>query len=333
MVNLLDNKSIRRNVLLIGILGIFVANVFSQEGATAIVGQSSKTCTGEKFVLPTSIASNSDGIIKYLQLISASTEERSGLFRSLSNEDKSLIVRLQYAMQIAKRQNLSKEQSALLLEAINKVSADTFDKTDPEKIRISNVWAQELELKGLALFSRKEAFEIFGGLHINRSDEIRMLTAYMNLLVNGMMKRRQLIHEWPDSERIMIWKTQLAFHLAASSLKNEQRQFIVDMIPKIGPTFEVSRTLKNEEREAFARSLEKDIFSVFTKQEGYAIFMEIGIQQKVEDGLETANLYPRDCGCRWYCSSENESCGGSCRVVSYCGPFDDWDCTGYCRVL
>jgi len=90
--------------------------------------------------------------------------------------------------------------------------------------------------------------------------------------------------------------------------------------------------LSNEDRVAYRDNLEASIFKVFSKTEAYSIFMEIGIQKKIADIPDSQSNLIQDCNCRWYCSEDNQSCGGTCRVVTYCGPFDTWECTAKCTV-
>ena len=324
------NRFLLPAFLTLSILMSLSGTVFAQKALSGN-SQSVKPCSGEKFVMPASIAANDAAFSRYLSIVSATGKERNKVFSEFSNEHKAEVVRFQYAIQFAKRPSLTKEQSDFLLDALSKISADVFDKTDPEKIRAANTAAQEMETRGLAIFSRKDAFDILSGLQADKHEDARLLHRYAALLESGMMQRRKILHDMPMAEMTGIWKTQLAFHLAASRLTEEQQRFIVDFIPSIQMILETSANSSKEERSAYLANLESDIFKVFSRTEGYAIFMEVGIQRKVADPAEDSLIRP-DCNCRWYCSEDNQSCGGTCRVVSYCGPLDTSDCTGKCTV-
>lgn len=290
------------------LLALAISTVLSgttlAQKAVSVDGESLKPCSRQKFVMPASIASNDEAFSRYLSIVSATGKERNKIFGGLSNEQKAGIVRFQYAMQLAKRQNLTKEQSDFLLDAMSKVWPDVFDKTDPGRIRAANAMAQDIETRGLSLFSRKDAFDILSGLQADKQEDALLLQRYTALLESGMTQRRKLLRDMPMAERVGIWKTQLAFHLATSGLTVDQQKFIADTIPNIQLILEASADPSKEDRSAYLANLESDIFKVFSRSEGYAIFMEVGIHKKVVDIPDSpGNLAPRaDCNCRWYCS-------------------------------
>jgi hypothetical protein len=230
-------------------ISVMLSGPVPAQKAAAIPGETAKPCSGEKFVMPASIANNDEAFLRYFSIISVSGKERNNAFGVLSNEQKASVVRFQYAVQLAKRPNLTKDQADFLLDILSRVSPDIFDKTDAEKIRTSNTTAQDIETRGLSLFSRKDAFDILSGLQADKQADFVLFQRYSTLLESGMVQRRKIVREMPMAERVGIWKTQLAFHLAASRLTAEQQKFIVDTIPNIQSILEASANLSKEDRE------------------------------------------------------------------------------------
>jgi len=220
-------------LLLALVILTLVSNTVQAQKTISVATQAPNPCSGEKFVMPLSIESNDEAFQRYMSIVSASGKERSKIFSGLSNEQKAGVVRFQYAMQFAKRPNLTKEQGSFLLDTMSKVSSDTFDRTNSEKVRASNAMAQDIEMRGLSLFARKDAFDILSGLQGDKHEDAELLQNYAALLNSGTMERRKILRNMPIAEQLKNWKTQLAFHLALSRLTGEQQKSIVEIIPNI----------------------------------------------------------------------------------------------------
>jgi hypothetical protein len=151
------------------------------------------------------------------------------------------------------------------------------------------------------------------------------------LLKSGTRSRKTIVKEMPMFERVNIWKTQLAYHLASSTLNKEQKAFIVEIMPNIQSMIEASSTLSKEEQVKYAADLKWSILRVFSKMEAFSIFMEIGIQKMVSDDGTSSNSLPQDCNCRWYCSGSGTSCNDlTCDKKNFCGPWGTWECYSKC---
>lgn len=119
----------------------------------------------------------------------------------------------------------------------------------------------------------------------------------------------------------------MAYHLATGKFSKAQNEFILERLTSLSPETFASRAHLTAEEEAKAlEALESRIFSVFTKAEGFAIFMTIGIQKAVADDL----LEQGSCNCRWWCGTTG-SCNGQCtHKPNLCGPEGEWECTNRC---
>jgi hypothetical protein len=273
---------------------------------------------------------NNEAFGDFIKVASLSANERRSEFSKYSNEQKANFIKVNLALQFVKRPNMTSDQKEFVLDAISKVSADIYDKSNPEKVRLTEQNAREIENKALGLFSYKELGDFIEPLMTSKDVEVALLQKYENLLKNGMTARKAIAKEMPVNDRVNIWKTQLAYHLATGNFSKTQNEFILEMLTSLSPeTFASRANLTKEEETQVLEKLESSIFKVFSKEEGFAIFMTIGIQKNVSDD----NLLPYDCNCRWYCSGNTTCSGTVCSVKPWCGPFDDWACTNKCVAI
>lgn len=326
-------------LLVVGLFSLIISNISAQNKAE----QPTQPCLGEKFVMPQTISVNNDAFADYLKVASLPRNERQLAFGKLSNEQKANFVKVQFALQLVKRPNLTKQQRDFISESISKVSADLYDKENPQKGALANELSQETENKAFGLFAQKDAFEILEGLGASKDEDVVLLQKYEDLLKLGMKQRIIVVNAMPVGESVAIWKTQLAYHLATSSFNKEQKEFIVEFMPKIQSIFDALSTLPKEEKDKYVEALESSMFKIFTKAEAYAIFMTIGIQNKVRDNSTFLRQFNYEykkvrlssnqllCECRWYCDGDYTcGSGNACTQVNNCGPLGMSPCLHLC---
>ena len=73
-------------LLVVGLFSSFALTVFAQTTDSTKNEQPAKACTGEKFVMPESIAVGNDAFTEYLKVASLPRGERQKSFREFSNE-------------------------------------------------------------------------------------------------------------------------------------------------------------------------------------------------------------------------------------------------------
>lgn len=309
------------------ICGLFASNIFAQKTDSPKSEPTTKTCSGEKFVMPQSIAVGNDAFDNYLKIASLSGYERKNAFGKLSNEQKASFIKVNLALQFVKRPAMTKEQREFVLDTISKVSVDIYDNSNPEKAGSREQTEMELVNKAFGLFSRQEAGDFVEPLNMNKAVEAALLQKYNDLLKNGVLARRKIAKAMAVNDRVNIWKVQMAYHLATGKFSKAQNEFILEWLTSLSPETFAPRTNMTKEEEAKAvEAVESRIFSVFTKPEGFAVFMTIGIQKSVADDL----LEQGSCNCRWYCGTSGD-CNGQCtHKPLLCGPNDDWECTSRC---
>lgn len=105
------------------------------------------------------------------------------------------------------------------------------------------------------------------------------------------------------------------------------------MLTSLSPETFASRANLTKEEEAKAlETLESSIYNVFTKEEGFAIFMAVGIQKNVKDKpADTTSLRAATCNCNAYCAGDSSCDGTFCESSSDgCGPYGIWGCHSLC---
>ena len=330
------SRSMRFAPFIIGLfIALFSINISAQNKVSATAGDTTKTCAG-KFIMPASIEAASDVFGDYLRVASLTGDKRGSAFSKLSNEQKASFSKVNLALQFVKRPNMTKPQQEFVLEMLSMVSADLYDRSDYEKTRSREQAAYEIMNRAFGLFTRKEAGDFVEPGQTPKDEETALVRRYEALLKYGMTKRMELVRDMPVSDRINIWKTQVAYHLATGRFSKTQNEFMLEELMSLSAeTFAPRVGLTKEEESALAAKALSRIYNVFTKEEGYAIFMTVGIQKNVKDEpVSTDNLQEaKKCRCLAYCSSQYEVCGaenGCVSTTSGCGPWSMFPCHYQC---
>jgi hypothetical protein len=213
----------------IALFSTFSINIYAQKNEADKSGQS-KQCSGEKFIMPASIAVGNEAFGDFIKVASLPVKERRSLFSTQSNEQKANFIKVNLALQFIKRPNMTKDQQEFVLDAISKVSADIYDKTKIEKVKLTEQNSREVENKALGLFAYKELGDFVEPLMTSKDQEVTLLQNYENLLKNGMMARRKIVKEMPVNDRVNIWKTQLAYHMSTVNFSKVQKEFFLEML-------------------------------------------------------------------------------------------------------
>ena len=230
---------------------------------------------------------------------------------------------------------MTKEQREFVLDAISKVSADIYEKSDPEKVKRNEQSGLEMINRAFGLFPSKEAGDFVEPLNTSKDEEVTLLQKYEDLLKNGMKARRKIVKEMFVNDRVNIWKTQLAYHLATGKFAKFQNEFVLEMLTTLSPeTFTARLNLTKEEESKAEELLLSSILNAFTKEEGFAVFMSLGIQKYVKDEpVTTENPRAGVCNCNFYCEGD-PSCGApnGCQSspVGDCGPYGTTRCNYLC---
>lgn len=280
-------------LLIVGLFSLLTINIFAQKTDSMKNEQPLPQCSGEKFVMPQSIAIGNEIFSDYLKVATLTNDKGREVFRNFSNEQKANFIKANLALQLVKHPDMTSEQKEFVLDAISKVSADLYDKSDPEKVRRSQQSGEEIENRALGLFSQKDLGDFIEPLMTNKNEEVALLQKYEDLLKNGFKARRFLVKEMPVNDRVNIWKTQFVYHLTTADLSQPQRELILEFLTTLSPATFINFANQTKEESAKATEiLDKKIQSVFSKEEEFAIFEAIGIQKIVTDTKEATELAP-----------------------------------------
>ncbi|CAN5430723.1 hypothetical protein BH20ACI1_BH20ACI1_09300 [soil metagenome] len=332
------NNSLALYTLLIaGLFSLLTINIFAQKTDSMKNEQPLKQCSGEKFIMPQSLVVDDEAFANFIKVMSLPGGKRQKTFSDISNEEKANVYRVKLALEFTKRPNLSKEQKSLILDTISAISADTYNKENPELAAKAEKNAEDLEQKTVSIFPPDEAFKIFVGMNGDKAADVEFLKKYEEKLALPMNVRRKMIREASPAEKSDFWKAQMVYHLATAKLSKAQFEFIVEMIPMLTINAfdlpKVSGQPENEETKAI-KSLEPKLLEHFSKEEAFAIFMGYGIHKEVSaDPNIERPPGPLDCECRTWCSY-SEICGGEdcIRTTSGCGITGLRDCIYNCIV-
>jgi hypothetical protein len=323
-------------IMVIGLISLFAVNLGAQNKVSSTSQGAATACAGKKFVMPASIETATDVFGDYLRVASAPADKRGSLFSKLTNEQKAAFVKVNWALQLVKRPGMTADQQNFVLDMISKVSPDIYDRSDPEKTRANEQDAYGIMTRAMGLFERSDWGDFIEPIPMPKDREVALVQKYQDLLKIGARKRMDLTKEMPVNDKVNVWKTQLAYHLATGRFSKAQNEFILGEMMSLTPeTFAPRAHFTKEEESAFAAKALSRIYNVFTKEEGYAIFMTVGIQKNVKDEpVNTDNLQEsKKCRCLTYCSSQYEMCGaenGCVSTTSGCGPFEWLGCHYQC---
>lgn len=293
-----------------------------------------KQCSGEKFVMPASIAVGNEALVNFIKVMSLPGGERQKTFSDIPNEEKANVYRVKLALELTKRSNLSKEQRDLILETISAISSDTYNKENPESAAKAEKQAEDLEQKAVSIFPPAEVFSIFVGMNGDKSADVDFLKRYEEKLALPMNVRRKTMREATSAEQSDFWKAQMVYHLATAKLSKVQFEFIAKTIPLLTVNaFEspkVSGQTENEEMKTI-KSLEPKILELFSEKEAFAIFMSFGIHKAVPADPNLIPPGPLYCQCRNWCDYD-QLCGPEdcIRTEKGCGLFGQSSCLYTC---
>lgn len=93
-----NNKVALLTLLIFGLFILFPVNNFSQNSDSVKSEQSTKQCSGERFVMPSSISVGNEAFANYSKLASLPRDERPTAFGRLTNEQKASFAKVQFAL-------------------------------------------------------------------------------------------------------------------------------------------------------------------------------------------------------------------------------------------
>lgn len=169
--------------------------------------------------MPASIAVGNEAFANFIKIMSLPGGNRQKTFSDIPDEEKASVYKVKLALEFIKRPNLSKEQKKLILDTISMISANTYNKENPELAAKAEKQAEEFEQKAVSIFPPDEAFKIFfAGMNGDKTADVEFLRKYEEKLALPINVRSKMIREASPAEKSDFWKAQMVYHLATAKL-------------------------------------------------------------------------------------------------------------------
>lgn len=218
----------------------------------------------------------------YIDVSLLPMNKRPKAFSDVSAVDKANIFRLHLALQFVKRQNLTKDQTDIILESISAISPDTYDRTKDRKN--TEMSAQSLQARAASIFSQQETSEIFASLGGNKED-IETLTNYQNInAFPSRTEKQDAFGKLSPINKSNFWKVQMLLSIATNSNLNvEQQNLILETITSINPELYTKDDSKLKIKRERLLPLKEKIMKAFPEEVGVPIFSMMGDGEIVPD--------------------------------------------------
>lgn len=272
---------------------------------------------------------------KYVELCGRNASDRIELMQTLSPVERSYLWRVHLGLYLADKLTLSREQQNIVLETMEFISPKLFTPPDPKdpggrEMMLERV--DQLRRRGLQFFSKDEAAEIFSAIGAAQDGEA--LRKYSQLSELSKDDRKASFSLMSAEDKSSLWRVHLGLNLARHpEWTEQQRSIVLEAIQTVSPQLYKTPRDDNWTRlvDEPVRLLTQKALLVFTKQEGAALFSELGFTEQTK--LHHAQRpSPRGCGC----SQESDWCAyqcisTECAVLIYgCGTFGIYACNGKC---
>lgn len=271
---------------------------------------------------------------KYVELCGQNDPGRIQLMRTLSPAERSYLWRVHLGLYLARNSALSRDQQNLVVETLELITPKLFNPPDPKDPggRATFERVEQLRQRGLQLFSKDEAAIIFSALGGVQDGEAVRKYSELSELSKGDRKVSFGLMSAEDKSR--LWRIHFGLNLARHpEWTEEQRAIVMEAIAMLTPhLYKIAKDDSNWTRlvDEPVRLITQKALLVFTKEEGAALFSELGFSEQAK----FSHAKPSTCACAQesdWCSHQCISTG--CTVLTWgCGTFGIYACTGKCYV-
>ncbi len=273
----------------------------------------------------------------YLVLCGQNAPDRIQSMQTLSPVERTYIWRLHLGLYLARNgSTLTQDQQNIVLETLALISPQLFNPPDPNNPNGRSATLErvdQLRRRGLQVFSKDEAAEIFSAIGGTQDGEA--LRKYTQLSELSKGDRKASFNLMKAEEKASLWRVHLGLNLARhSEWTEQQRSIVLEAIAMATP--ELYRFPKDSKWTRLVdepvRLLTQKALLVFSKQEGAALFSELGFNEPKSNHASR----PITAGCG--CSQESDWCSHQCvatecTVLTWgCGTFGIYACNGTCYV-
>lgn len=262
----------------------------------------------------------------YVDLSERSASDRQNVFERLPNDQKAQLYRVNIALDLTNRRDLSREQQRVMLTAIARLDASRH--TEPFE---PSPYAVGIESDISKLFSpsKQATFQSIGS-----SDQDRLSSLKKILVINSYESERErrsyLINELTSDKR-KFWLVKFALHLATEKFTADQHEMFLDGLDLMHSELMYAKPA-NKEFQLSLDSFSKKSFTVFLQEDAYRIFMSPGGAKVCKPIGEEGKFNKPPCNCIYAAACGIIStCGGRCQSgPSDCGFGGGSACEGVC---
>lgn len=272
---------------------------------------------------------------KYVELCGQDGPDKIQLMQTLSPVERSYLWKVHLGLYLARNLTLSRDQQNIVIETLDFISPKLFtppDPKDPGARAMLLEHVDQLRRRGLQLFSKDQAAEIFSA--IGGAQDSEAVRKYSQLSELSKDDRKASFSLMSAEDKSSLWRVHLGLNLARHpEWTEQQRSIVLEAITMVTPQFYQTPRDNNWTRlvDEPVRLLTQKALLVFSKQEGAALFSELGLSEQPK--LNHAQKTPRGCEC----AQESDWCGTyqcittECTVLIYgCGTFGIYACNGKC---
>lgn len=273
---------------------------------------------------------------KYVVLCGENAPEKIQLMQTLSPVERSFIWRVHLGLYLARNADLSRDQQSVVLETLALVGPELFNPPDPKDPSSRTATLERVDLlrrRGLQVFSKDEAAEIFSAVGGTQDGEALRKYARLSELSKG--DRKVSFNQMDAEDKASLWRVHFGLNLARHpEWTDEQRAIVLEASTMVTPQLYKIPKDSNWNRLVGepVRVLTYKALVVFTKQEGAALFAELGLNEQPKSNHAKRST-TGTCGC----STESNWCaqqcvgGAECTVLYWgCGTFGLYPCDGAC---
>ena len=273
---------------------------------------------------------------KFVALCAQNAPDKIQLMQTLSPAERSYLWRVHLGLYLARNSTLSRDQQSIVLETLELISPQLFNPPDPKDPGGRSATLErvdQLRRRGLQVFSKDEAAEIFFAVGATQDGEA--LRKYTQLSELSKADRKVSFSSMSAEDKSSVWRVHFGLNLARHpEWTDQQRSIVLEAITMTTPQLYKIPRDSNWTRlvDEPVRLLTQKALLVFTKQQGAALFSELGSdEQPKSNHVRRAS---GSCSCSTECDWCTYQCISSeCTVLYWgCGTFGMYSCNGKCYV-
>jgi len=277
-----------------------------------------------------------DLLQKYVVLCGQNAPDKIQSIQTLNPVERTYIWRLHLGLYLARNSSLTRDQQSIVLETLTLISPQLFNPPDPNNPNERSTTLErvdQLRRRGLQVFSKDEAAEIFSA--IGGSQDGEAVRRYTQLSELSKGDRKASFNLMGAEEKASLWRVHFGLNLARHpEWTDQQRSIVLEAIAMAKPELYKIPKDSNWTRlvDEPARLLTQKALLVFSKQEGAALFSELGFADQTNSNH--AKRPTGSCACSLECDWCSHQCiGAECTVLTWgCGTLGLYACNGTCYV-